>query len=164
MSTLCTVQKHYWERNSTCPWLRSWTALTEVTTKSRAFQALSQLLLAWPQPSHASMCLRVWFVPHGHIVVIGNPYLALLILSESCFSNIRSVVCSLHDKEGCRRNNKMKGREEMVLICHKCVLNSIQQIILTRGSSWQRHGCMTEISTKRVFEKLWQMCVAFNVY
>ena len=66
---------------------RSWTALTEVTTKSRAFQALSQLLLAWPQPSHASMCLRVWFVPHGHIVVIGNPYLALLILSESCFLN-----------------------------------------------------------------------------
>jgi hypothetical protein len=27
-------------------------------------------------------------------------------------------VCSLHDKEGCRRNNKMKGREERVPICH----------------------------------------------
>jgi hypothetical protein len=45
-------------------------ALTEVTTKSCAFQALSQLLLDWPHPSHASMCLRVWFVPHGHIVVM----------------------------------------------------------------------------------------------
>ena len=78
VSTLCTVQKRYWERNSTCPWLRSWTALTEVTTKSRAFQALSQLLLALPHPSHASMCLRVWFVPHGHIVVIGNPLLSLV--------------------------------------------------------------------------------------
>ena len=37
---------------------RSWTALTEVTTKSRAFQALSQLLLDLPHPSHASICLE----------------------------------------------------------------------------------------------------------
>jgi len=30
-------------------------------------------------------------------------------------------VCSLHDKEGCRRNNKMKSREERVPICHNNV-------------------------------------------